>query len=251
MNREVVYLYDGSFDGLLCCVFESYEKREKPISVLPYDEPQATLFRQKMVVTDARRAGRVRRAIPQKIGPEALDFVRRTFLTCLPGRALLILEFLHLGFTYGSKALRMLTDDTVSILSKAVTHLDHEAHLLSGFLRFSDHGGVLVAEMEPKNFVLPLLVRHFCERFPEETFLIHDRSHQAALAYQPYQYRFLAAESIELPALSPEEETWQALWRLFYKTVEIQPRHNPRCQRGHLPLRYRGCMTEFQASQAR
>lgn len=28
--REVVYEYDGSFDGLLCCIYESYTQKELP-----------------------------------------------------------------------------------------------------------------------------------------------------------------------------------------------------------------------------
>ena len=28
--REVVYEYDGSFDGLLCCIYESYMQKELP-----------------------------------------------------------------------------------------------------------------------------------------------------------------------------------------------------------------------------
>ncbi len=27
---DMIYLYDGSFDGLLCCVFESYDKKRNP-----------------------------------------------------------------------------------------------------------------------------------------------------------------------------------------------------------------------------
>ena len=27
--REIIYQYDGSFEGLLCCVFESYTKKER------------------------------------------------------------------------------------------------------------------------------------------------------------------------------------------------------------------------------
>ena len=29
--REIIYQYDGSFDGLLCCVFESYTQKERPM----------------------------------------------------------------------------------------------------------------------------------------------------------------------------------------------------------------------------
>ena len=28
--REVVYEYDGSFDGLLCCIYESYTQKQLP-----------------------------------------------------------------------------------------------------------------------------------------------------------------------------------------------------------------------------
>ncbi len=30
---DVIYLYDGSFEGLLCCVFESVYGRELPIDI--------------------------------------------------------------------------------------------------------------------------------------------------------------------------------------------------------------------------
>ena len=31
--REIIYQYDGSFEGLLCCVFESYTKKERPTAI--------------------------------------------------------------------------------------------------------------------------------------------------------------------------------------------------------------------------
>ena len=47
-------------------------------------------------------------------------------------------------------------------------------------MRFSDQGGVLVAQIEPKNWVLPLLAGHFTTRFNAERFLIFDRTHGEA-----------------------------------------------------------------------
>ena len=32
--EEVLYCYDGSFDGFLCCVFESYASRERPAAIV-------------------------------------------------------------------------------------------------------------------------------------------------------------------------------------------------------------------------
>ena len=31
--REVVYEYDGSFDGLMCCIYESYMHKERPVMI--------------------------------------------------------------------------------------------------------------------------------------------------------------------------------------------------------------------------
>ena len=28
--NEMIYTYDGSFEGFLCCIFESYAKKESP-----------------------------------------------------------------------------------------------------------------------------------------------------------------------------------------------------------------------------
>ncbi len=30
-DADVVYLYDGSFEGFLCCVFESFAQHELPL----------------------------------------------------------------------------------------------------------------------------------------------------------------------------------------------------------------------------
>ena len=31
--NEMIYLYDGSFHGFLCCIFESYAKKESPTAI--------------------------------------------------------------------------------------------------------------------------------------------------------------------------------------------------------------------------
>ena len=36
---ETAYTYDGSLGGLLCCVFDSYTRREMPLAILTEGEP--------------------------------------------------------------------------------------------------------------------------------------------------------------------------------------------------------------------
>ena len=57
--REIIYQYDGSFEGLLCCVFESYAHREIPAEVCPPEEGQLNFFGARDIPTDPQRARRV------------------------------------------------------------------------------------------------------------------------------------------------------------------------------------------------
>lgn len=244
-QSDLFYCYDGSFDGLLCCVFESYEKKEIPLDILLPDASQSQLFAGKTIPTDLQKSGRVLTSIPQKLGPSALNFVRHAFLTCLVQKELYILLFLRLGYSHGPSVMNMLTNPIVNTLFKAVKHLDRESHLLKGFLRFSIFNNVLVGEIAPKNYVLPLLVRHFCERYPEERFLIHDKTHGMGLVYQPYRSAVIPITALEMPEADEEEQTFRELWRLFYDTIAIQGRYNPECRMSHMPKRYWKYMTEF------
>lgn len=248
-GSNVIYYYDGSFDGLLSCVFESYDNKEVPADILPPDAPQTMLLSSKEIITDLQKSSRVFASIPRKMGASAVDFVRRAFLTCHPQKELYILLFLRLGFTHGPAVMGMLTDDVVNTLFKAVSHLNGESHLLKGFIRFSDFNNALVAEIEPKNFVLPLLSQHFCERYPEERFLIHDKTHGMALIYQPYRHKIFLMEDLMLPDPDEKEQAFRELWRLYYDTIEIKGRHNPKCRMSHMPKHYWKYMTEFDCAQ--
>ena len=244
-QSDIVYRYDGSFDGLLCCVFESYEQKELPLNILSLDAEELSLFPARKISTDPQKAQRVLRSIPEKIGPAALTFVRHTFLTCFAQKELYTLLFLRLGYQHGPAVMNMLTNDVVSTLQKAVKHLGNESHLLKGFLRFSIINNVLVGEIEPKNYVLPLMATHFCERYPEEKFLIHDRTHAMALVYKPHEAAIIPLTTLELAEADEEEQKFRRLWQLFYNTIAIKERYNPRCRMTHMPKRYWQCMTEF------
>jgi probable DNA metabolism protein len=244
-GTAMIYCYDGSFDGLLTCVFESFEKKETPMDILAEGADLPLLLPVKYIETDREKAARVSASVPKKIGRDARDFIRNAFLTCHPKKDLLILKFLKLGYRYGPSVMNRLTDDVVDALTKAVYHLEHEAHMYTGFIRFSEANGALTAEIEPKNIVLPLLAEHFCERFQNEQFLIYDKTHGMALIHQNREFAICAVEELELPAPGEEEMKFRALWRLFYDTIEIRERRNPRCRMSHMPKRFWGCLTEF------
>lgn len=241
---DLAYSYDGSFEGLLCCVFESYEQKEIPSLISPPGVQQILFDTAKWIKTDKDKAQRVFNSIPVKISSRAQELVRLGFLTCIPNKELLILHFLRLGFKYGSKVMTMLTDDTVCSLQKAVRHLTSESHKYKGFVRFSVYGEALVAVIEPKNFVLPLLAEHFCDRFRNEEFMIYDKTHCMALIYQSQKAELIYVEELTLPEIDGTEVEYRLLWRQYYDTIAIAGRNNPRCRMNRMPKRYWGHLTE-------
>lgn len=242
---QVVYSYDGTFAGFLSCVFDSYAHHEQPAAFCTPEEPQALLWPERVVETDSRHADRVLRSFG-KLGGGGARLALRGFLTCLPEKELHLWRFLKLGYEAGPQVGSMLTDSRVDVLRKAVWHLEHEAHMYKGFVRFSDQGGVLIAQIEPKNWVLPLMAGHFRDRFGAEQFLIFDRTHGEALVHRPGQWEIIPLDGLELGPAGTEERQYRALWRRFYDTVAIEGRENPRCRMTHMPKRYWAMMTEFQ-----
>lgn len=244
------YLYDGSYAGFLTCIYESYVRKELPVSFSTPEDPRISLYPERAVETEEAHAGRVYRSLSQRISLDAQRMVTRGFLTCMPEKEERIYAFVRLGYRIGPAVVRDLTDPRVAPLVTALTHLKGEAHQLQGFLRFSEQGGVLTAEIEPKNRVLPLLRPHFCARFSRERLLLYDRTHKEALLYQPRQWAILPLEEFHLEGPGQEERDYRQLWRRFYDTIAIRERENPRCRMTHMPKRYWDDMTEFQTEAA-
>lgn len=235
---NVIYTYDGSFDGFLCCVFESVYSGELPFEILRKEDLPLALMEVRFIATDPAKAERVRASIPSKISGRALELVMTVFCSCLAKKELRILEFLLQGYREGKKLCFKLGDAVVAPLLNAEKHLLREAHLLKGFVRFSDVGGALVATITPKNYILPFIARHFILRYNQEQFMIFDKTNKTALVYQNSKAEILQVDAVEFPEISESEERYQALWKQFYNTISIEGRDNPRCRMGHMPKRY-------------
>lgn len=241
----VIYVYDGSFDGLMCCAYESLRRRERPEAVILADEPQQSMFTPVYVDTDCARAEAVMNKIRAVLGERTLAFIKRVSLTCMENKELALLNFLEKSLSRGKSILGDIASEDVQPMLKAVRHLNNEAELLKGFVRFSDMGEVMVSVIEPKNNVLPLLAHHFCDRFPDARLMIYDKGRGEFLICDAGRSRLGYMDDYEPYQVSDEEKNYRALWQSFYETAAIKERYNPKCRAGHMPKRYWAAMTEF------
>lgn len=255
VTPELTYQYDGTFEGWLCCVCESYESKEIPGRVLALPEndimpgndiiTEESLFYSKRIITRQENASRVRNGIADKVGSGFLHLLERSFCTCLPDREETMLLFTHKGFRYGMRIMNLRQDPVVCSVRKGLRDLGREIHKWLGFVRFSDMQGILVAVIGAKNTVLPFIAPHFVDRFRNERFMIFDENHKMALVYRPGTCAIIPMERFTMGEPGEEERCFRKLWKSYYDAIEIRPRHNETCQRNLMPKRYWDYLTEM------
>ncbi len=240
-----IYLYDGTFDGLLTCVFESYEKKQMPTHVDILDGFQQRLDADYcMIVTDATKAKRVNAGL-KKNG--LLTHVYYVFLSGDEKRHIHLFGYIHLSFRMGAAVSQCLTETCVYEVSRLYKNVWREAHSFKEFIRFSElQTGVLYCQIEPKSNVLEILVNHFMDRLPSERFVIHDLNREIAAFYEKGQYVITELKGTAELTLAAEELYYQGLWKVFHQTIAIEERINKKLQQGNMPKRFWKHMLEMQ-----
>ena len=176
---DVAYCYDGSFAGFLCCVFESYARREIPAEVCPPEEGQLNFFGVRDIPTDLQRARRVAAGL-ERLGAQVKDCITTGFLSTEGGKDLTLLRFARLCFEQGPRAAQMLGNPDAAAAFALERAVSNEACKCIEFIRFEQRDDMLGAVIHPKHQVLPLLRGHFCSRLPDDDFLIFDATHGTA-----------------------------------------------------------------------
>lgn len=242
----VDYLYDGSFEGFLTCIYDHYykEKASGIFSSENYQPSMLNLFIE--VETDGEKASKVYTAIKTKISPYDLQRIYRVFLSSIDNREALLLNYIRLGFKEGSKISLLHGNPYVSPMEKAEKKVTFEVHRLFGLLRFSVlESGILYAVIEPDHDILEFLADHFSDRYKNDPFIIHDQRRNKALVAQSGQWYITDFTEKTLPHLSKNEKEYRALWKEYFQSIAIKERTNPRCQKNFMPVRYWKHLTEI------
>ena len=162
-------------------------------------------------------------------------------------KADIVLNFLKIGYQQGRRVLKMLGNPDVLALMELDRKVANETHNFKGFLRFTElKGGMLFGKIEPRCDVVPLLEKHFSERFPKENWIIYDEKRKKALVHPAEgECVMIIGQAVRerIAALQKVDE-YEDLWKVFFDTIGIEARKNPKCQQTNLPQWYRKNMTE-------
>lgn len=244
----MVYLFDGSFEGLLSCIFEAYNDKEPGTSIRASSSYRPTFLDEtRFVETDPAKFQRVYSSIPVKISRHAQEIIYRAWLSESEAAPDLILHFLRMGYNLGAKVENYIQDPNINAIMQLNKKVGIEVHRFLGLLRFQEIAkGIFYAGYEPDYNITVLVAPHFTERLAFQPFIIHDKKRNISAVYNG-QEMVLTDEAPKIPDdRTSSEDEYVALWKEFFHTIAIEERKNPKTQMKFMPRRYWKNLTELQ-----
>ncbi len=252
----IIYKFDGSFDGLLTCVFYSFKYKERPGLVLgPMGE--ISMFYDKLVniPTEVGKSERVWAALKRKLTGGALNALPIAFMCEDETFYTKEYRFICRIFESDVSVESDFSDaDLLAILNNC-RKVRGEAHRVVQFMRFQKAAdGTYFGMMEPRYDVMHMAISHFKDRFSDSKFIIYDRCRDYGYYYDGKNLERMRLKSDglhmttgELPEnmADPEERLFCRLWRTYFRSIAIPERRNPRKQRQDMPVRFWKYLTEM------
>lgn len=246
-------LYDGTFEGFLTAVFEAYARRLADVRLRPAHTSAAALFGDSVFVpTEEGKAARVWKGVKDKTNTEGARRLYCNFLSELEGEEDNLLEYLRYVFDSTADVSEDYSHPAVLRVAKVMKMVGREKHRMEAFVRFQlGSDGIYHAVIEPDFNVLPLIVKHFQNRYADQRWIIFDRRRQYGMYYDLQTVRLVQADEAEAQATAslsrqPVEVSYQQLWKTYFRSTNIKERRNLKLHLQHVPVRYWKYLSEKQ-----
>lgn len=255
MNSENL-LYDGSFDGFLNCVFCVFERKLVNVNIQVEGNHQDQLFSENtIIVTQKHKADRVWKGIKAITPKDICTKIYYAFLSEQQGVEKLLLDYIQFIFKTKGKSAKDYTYFSVLETSKIVKNVAREKHRMEAFVRFRlTKDNIYFANIEPDFNVLPLIVKHFKNRYADQEWIIYDIKRKYGLHYDLTKVDFINLEfpknfdfsKTDTDFFAGEEFQFQELWQNYFDSTNIKARKNMKLHLRHVPKRYWKYLSEKQ-----
>lgn len=251
-----ILVYDGSFDGFLTVVFEVFESKLQQPKIEPAYRASATFFSEtREIQTDFIKSKRVWDGIIKKGNSNIKRIIYKSFLSEKVGVENILLDYICKLFADNTAVFGNFTDPSVLKLSKIVKSVEREKHRMDAFIRFKlTKDNIYFATIEPDFNVLPLISKHFEDRYADQQWIIYDLKRNKGLYYNLNIVENITLE-LKPEALktkgtdvlfTQEELAYEELWKNYFKSTNIESRKNMVLHVKHVPKRYWKYLSEKQ-----
>jgi probable DNA metabolism protein len=174
METGTVYIYDGNFQGFLTAAGEALDTGLPVQDICRATQGQSALFAQmRHVLSHRQKAELLWRKLERK-SPSLPRLIYFSFLSEKSGIELFIFKYLHLLFNIGDTEATELPEWRQRLESVA-RRVELEKRELESTVPFrTTRDGILCAWVNPLHNTLPLLTRHFKNRYAGQSWMIYD-----------------------------------------------------------------------------
>lgn len=259
---RIIYVCEDSLTGIFSGIYEVWKRKmtaeEADLEV--GDSFERRLFCEYIFCkAEERKALAVIRMIQKNLGADVYEKISYALLSADRRKAEMVFRAMLEAKKLSRKDRLMehLGNEAVRTVFGMYRQVANEAHHYKGFVRFRElKNKTLFAKIEPKHAVLPCIAEHFADRFPQENWVIYDKTHEVFLIHEKgkryyflQQYMCMKGDSGSdqniAGGFSEEEMDYEALWKGFVQSISVAERENRALQNQNLPLRFRTNLVEF------
>jgi probable DNA metabolism protein len=256
-----IFVYDGTFEGLLCAVFESYTRKCIPDSVVSSANYSAGLWDTVLTIdTDRERADRVWKSLQGKLSAHNKQLPFHAFLYGMDAIDQAVFNFIRLAFDMPHPVDYDYANADVLKVKQAQKVVAKEAMRTIQFVRFQKTADdIYFSALSPAFDVIPLVTQHFLNRFKDQQWVIYDLKREYGVFYDLKEVKEITLDNPQFSRLTGEIDTnimkedeagYQNLWQNYVQAVTIRERLNLKLQLQHMPRRYWKYLTEMQRKKS-
>ncbi len=249
MLKGANFIYDGSLEGFLSCIFKAYELKSHIVNIQSEKFSQTTLFTDaEFVNTDSGKSDRVFKHLIKKTSVADAKTFYFSFLTEDENIENLLYRYIRYVFDSTLDVSKDYSNTEVLKVAQFAKMVGREKHRMEAFIRFRlTKDDIYFAVIEPDFNVLPIIIKHFKSRYADQKWLIYDTKRDYGIYYDFNSVEFikldLAESNIDLRKTSEErfsesEMDFQKLWFEYFKNTNIKARINMKLHIRHVPKRY-------------
>lgn len=259
---RIIYVCEDSLTGIFSGIYEVWKRKmtAEEAGLEVGDSFERRLFCEYIFCkAEKRKALAVIRMIQKNLGADVYEKISYALLSADRRKAEMVFRAMLEAKRLSRKDRLMehLGNEAVRAVFGMYRQVANEAHHYKGFVRFRElKNKTLFAKIEPKHAVLPCIAEHFADRFPQENWVIYDKTHEVFLIHEKgkryyflQQYMCMKGDSGSdqniAGGFSEEEMDYEALWKGFVQSISVAERENRALQNQNLPLRFRTNLVEF------
>ena len=247
MHKETILVYDGSFYGFLCAIFACYEQKLKVSDFCTEYNNQKGLFAHTQhITTEASKAKRVINGL-KKRNKQVVKLLHYAFLSEHKNIEMLLYYLISSTLSKSSNEVQNYSDDHILQIRKIAKSVGREKHRMEAFVRFQlTKDQIFFATIEPDFNVIPLITKHFAERYADQKWIIYDVKRSYGVYYDLQKAAHITLDIKEKytnsihknKAFTESEYEYQNLWNNYFKSTNITSRVNLKLHTQHVPKRY-------------